>query len=97
VDILLQTLQTNILIVDKQWIKSSTITHLTNIMKTEFSEKLRKIMKEKDINQLILANMLDIRQSQISNWINGKSLPGYYSLKLLCEKLKINADYLLDT
>jgi len=65
-------------------------------MKTEFSTKLKNVMKEKKINQLQLANKLDIRQSQISNWLNGKSLPGYYSLKLLCEKLKIKPEYLLD-
>lgn len=58
---------------------------------------MAEIMKEKGFNQLSLANKLGIRQSQISNWLNGKSLPGYFSLKLLCEKLGKSADTLLET
>ena len=69
--------------------------HILFNMKQTFSDILRQIMKDKGLNQLVLANMLCIRQSQISNWLNGKSLPGYYSLKLLCEKLGVSADYLL--
>ena len=61
-------------------------------MNTEFSKILKDLMKNHNLNQLQLAGMLGIRQSQISNWLNGKSLPGYYSIKLLCEKLKISAN-----
>ena len=64
-------------------------------MNPQFDEILKKMMKEKGLNQLQLAGLLGIRQSQISNWLNGKSLPGYYSIKLLCEKLKVSADTLL--
>ena len=62
---------------------------------TMFSTTLRQLMKEKKLNQLQLAEILQIRQSQISNWLNGKSLPGYYSLKLICEKLGVTAEQLL--
>ena len=64
-------------------------------MEMEFWKKLEELMKERSLNQLALSQMLGIRQSQISNWLNGKSLPGYYSLKTLCVKLKISADELL--
>jgi len=64
-------------------------------MNPQFDKILRELMKKHDFNQLQLAELLGIRQSQISNWLNGKSLPGYYSLKLLCEKLKVSADTLL--
>ena len=64
-------------------------------MNPQFDKVLREIMKQRDFNQLQLAELLGIRQSQISNWLNGKSLPGYYSLKLLCDKLKVSADSLL--
>jgi len=64
-------------------------------MNPQFDKILRELMKKCGYNQLQLAELLGIRQSQISNWLNGKSLPGYYSLKLLCEKLKVSADTLL--
>ena len=64
-------------------------------MNPQFDKILKELMKNKGLNQLQLAGLLGIRQSQISNWLNGKSLPGYYSIKLLCEKLKVSADTLL--
>ena len=66
------------------------------IVMDNFGKILRDIMEKKGLSQLGLSKLLGIRQSQISNWINNKSLPGYYSLKLLCEKLKVSADNLLD-
>ena len=64
-------------------------------MNITFGEILQNLMKERGFNQLQLSKILGIRQSQVSNWLNNKSLPGYYSIKLLCEKLDINADELL--
>jgi len=64
-------------------------------MNIEFDKILRDLMKERGLNQLKLSEILGVRQSQISNWLNGKSLPGYFSIKLLCEKLKVSADALL--
>ena len=66
-------------------------------MKIEFNKILKDLMKKRGVNQLELAEILGVRQSQISNWLNGKSLPGYYSLKLLCEKLNVSANDLLQT
>ena len=58
-------------------------------MNPQFDKILGKLMKERKLNQLQLAQLLGIRQSQISNWLNGKSLPGYYSIKQLSEKLNL--------
>jgi transcriptional regulator with XRE-family HTH domain len=65
-------------------------------MNVNFDKILKSLMEKKNIKQLQLAEMLGVRQSQISNWLNQKSLPGYYSIKLLCEKLDVSADYLLE-
>lgn len=65
-------------------------------MKINFGKILGEIMKKRGLNQLELAHLLGIRQSQISNWLNGKSLPGYYSLKIICEKLETSANVLLE-
>jgi len=63
-------------------------------MNVEFPKVLKRIMKERNLNQLELAGILGIRQSQISNWLGNKSLPGYFSIKMLCEKLKVSASEL---
>jgi transcriptional regulator with XRE-family HTH domain len=60
-------------------------------MKIEFHIILKELMKKRGLNQQQIADLLGIRQSQVSNWLNAHSLPGYFSLKLLCEKLKIPA------
>ena len=36
-----------------------------------------------------------MKQSQISEWLSGKSKPGYDNIKLICETLGISADRLL--
>lgn len=61
-----------------------------------FSKALSQVMQEHGLNQLQLSKLLDIRQSQISNWIRGKSLPGFYSIRRICEVLHVSADELLE-
>ncbi|MCL2586714.1 MAG: helix-turn-helix domain-containing protein [Firmicutes bacterium] len=65
-------------------------------MKQNFPRIIVELMQERGINQLQLSEKLGVRQSQVSNWVNGKSLPGYYSIKMICIKLKVSADYLLE-
>lgn len=38
---------------------------------------------------------IGIRQEQVSEWLNGKSKPGYDSLKALAIALNVSADVLL--
>jgi transcriptional regulator with XRE-family HTH domain len=61
----------------------------------DFIEILKDIMSDFNLNQTQLANKLGLKQSQISEWLNGKSKSGYDSLKLLCQTLGISADSLL--
>ena len=65
-------------------------------MEINFGKILQNIMDQAGYNQMELADLLGVRQSQVSNWINGKSLPGYYSIKMICTKLKVSADFLLE-
>ena len=60
-------------------------------MEKDFAEIIRELMAERNLKQQALADILGIRQSQISNWLNGRSLPGYHSLRLLCEKLDVDS------
>ncbi|MFQ6724570.1 MAG: helix-turn-helix domain-containing protein [Clostridia bacterium] len=61
----------------------------------DFIEILKDLMIEKDLNQVKLAKLIGIRQGQVSEWLNGKSKPGYDSLKALAIALNVSADVLL--
>ena len=61
----------------------------------EFSKIMKEIMVKNGMNQQETADLLGVRQSQVSNWLNGKSLPGYFSIKQICEKFKVNPSLLL--
>ncbi len=61
----------------------------------EFIEILKEIMIELDLTQVSLAEKIGVKQSQVSEWLKGKSKPGYDSLKQICQGLDISADRLL--
>lgn len=61
----------------------------------DFIEILKDIMIEQNINQTELANKINLKQSQVSECLKGKSKPGYDSLKLLAQALSVSADRLL--
>ena len=60
-----------------------------------FVEILKEIMEDKNLNQTEFALKIGLKQSQISEWLKGKSLPGYSSLKAICQNIDVSADYLL--
>lgn len=66
-----------------------------NKINLTFPEILQEIMIEKSLNQVQLAQLLNIKQSQISEWLKGKSKPGYDNIKLICETLNVSADRIL--
>jgi len=61
----------------------------------DFIDILKDIMNEKGLNQKQLAFLMNLNQSQISEFINGRYKPGYDTIKLMCLKLNVTADYLL--
>ena len=65
-------------------------------MQSNFPKILKQLMYEHELNQSRLAELLGIRQSQVSNWIKGKSLPSYYAIRKICTELKVGADFLLE-
>ncbi|MDR0976081.1 MAG: helix-turn-helix domain-containing protein [Christensenellaceae bacterium] len=60
-----------------------------------FAERLRYIIAELKLTQSQLAEIVGIRQSQVSNLLNGVSEPNYRTLKQLKEKLRLSAEDLL--
>ena len=61
----------------------------------EFIDILKDLMTEKNLNQTQLANLIGVKQSQVSEWLKGKNKPAYDNLKAICQALNISADYLL--
>lgn len=61
----------------------------------EFVEILKDVMAEYNLNQTQLALKIGVKQSQVSEWLNGKSKPGYDNIKAICIALGISANYLL--
>ncbi len=61
----------------------------------DFIDILKDIMIDFNLNQSQLANIVGLKQSQISEWLKGKSKPGYDNIKAICLALDISADRLL--
>ena len=60
-----------------------------------FIQILKDIMIDLNLNQTELANKIGVKQSQVSEWLSGKSKPSYDSLKAICENLQISGDRIL--
>ena len=61
----------------------------------EFSEILKEIMIEQNLNQSQFAKLVGVKQSQVSEWLKGKSKPGFDSMRAICKALKISGDQVL--
>ncbi len=61
----------------------------------DFIDILKDIMIDLNLNQSQLAIKIGVKQSQVSEWLKGKSKPGYDSLKAICLSLDISANRLL--
>lgn len=61
----------------------------------DFIDILKDIMIDFDLNQSQLADKIGLKQSQVSEWLNGKSKPGYDNIKAICVALGISADRLM--
>ena len=48
-----------------------------------------------NLNQSSLAKLVGVKQGQVSEWLKGKSKPGYDSLKAICKALDISGDRIL--
>ena len=61
----------------------------------EFIQILKELMEKQKLSQTALAKMIGIKQSQVCEWLKGKSKPGYDNLKAICTALNVSGDYLL--
>ena len=56
----------------------------------DFIDILKDIMVDLNLNQSSLAKLVGVKQGQVSEWLKGKSKPGYDSLKAICKALDIS-------
>ena len=62
---------------------------------SKLPERLKELMFERNLNASALANILSVKPSTISRYLNGSSLPSFsYFVKLL-EEFDCSADFLI--
>ena len=61
----------------------------------KFSERIAEAIKSSGLSQKVIAEKLNISESNITNWKNGENLPSVEVLFNLCKLLNESADYLL--
>ncbi|MBO5411716.1 MAG: helix-turn-helix transcriptional regulator [Clostridia bacterium] len=56
---------------------------------------LRDFLKENSLTQTDFATRVEVKPSQVSEWLKGKAKPGYDLLKQIALAYGISADYFL--
>ena len=64
-------------------------------MNTKFTERLKDLRTEKNINQVELSAEIGVSKGIISLWENGLREPGMYSLIQLAKFFEVSIDYLV--
>ena len=64
-------------------------------METGFDEILREFLLLNGMTQTAFAKAIGVKQSQVSEWLNGKAKPGYDTLRRISLSFNVSADYFL--
>lgn len=64
-------------------------------MNKDFKEILKEFLQENNFTQSKFAEIIGVKQSQVSEWLKGKAKPGYDLLKQMSVALNVSADYWL--
>ena len=64
-------------------------------MENNFSKILKDFLMENNLTQVAFAQIIGVKQSQVSEWLKGKAKPGYDTLKTMALAFNISADYFL--
>lgn len=64
-------------------------------MFADFTEILKEFLIINNMTQTDFAKRIDIKQSQVSEWLKGKAKPGYDMLRKMAVEFGISADYFL--
>ena len=58
-------------------------------------ERILSLIKEKNINQVVLAKAIGVSAGNISDWKTGKANPSYGAIVKLANYFNVSTDYLL--
>lgn len=61
----------------------------------KIKENLKQLMKDNNVNQPKLSTDINVAQSAISAWLNGKKEPSINSLWLLADYFNVSIDELI--
>lgn len=61
----------------------------------EFKQILYDFLLENKMTQTEFAFSINVKPSQVSEWLKGKAKPGYDTLKRISKAYEISADYFL--
>ena len=64
-------------------------------MDTSFDEILKEFLLINNLTQTAFAAAIGVKQSQVSEWLNGKAKPGYDTLRRISLAFNVSADYFL--
>lgn len=64
-------------------------------MEGNFSEILKDFLEENNLSQVAFAKAIEVKQSQVSEWLKGKAKPSYDILRRMAIAYDISADYFL--
>ncbi len=64
-------------------------------MEMKFEEILKDFLSENNLTQTEFAKRINVKQSQVSEWLKGKAKPGYDILKRISITFNVSADYFL--
>lgn len=64
-------------------------------MEITFDEILQEFLVRHGLTQTDFAKAVDVKQSQVSEWLKGKAKPGYDILKRMALAFDVTADYFL--
>lgn len=61
----------------------------------EFPNILQSFLKDNGLTQTKFAEIVGVKQSQVSEWLSGKAKPGYDILRQLSKAFSVSADFWL--
>lgn len=61
-----------------------------------YSEIIKEIMIEKNLSQQNIANILNVNQTTISQWLMGKKKPSFDNIKMIYEKFGVTPNELFE-
>lgn len=64
-------------------------------MKILVADRIRELMHEHSLNQVMLSRDIGLKQNTISMWLSGKKLPNITSLWILADYFNVDIDYLV--